>query len=157
MTDLPLVKRKRLTFRKYLMIDTVVNHMSPRRTNETFHYADYTPFNSPEYYHPICTVDYSNETSIEVCWPGDDASMTADLRTEDTDVREIWKQWIEEIVAKYGVDGLRIDSLKHVEKSFYPDFLEASGVFALGELLDGNAQNFPPWLDYVSGLLNYPL
>lgn len=145
---------------KYLMVDVVVNHMSPvGLNNATFHYADYNPFNSSKYYHPPCAVEDSNQTSVDVCWSGSlsDGSALADLRTEDADVRKIWNNWIKYIVAKYEIDGLRIDSLKHVEKDFYPDFVRASGVAAIGEMLDGDASNYPGWLDYVDGLLNYPL
>lgn len=142
------------------MLDVVVNHMSPVGSNNaTFRYADYTPFNSSKYYHPPCDIDYSNQTSILVCWSGSlsDGSALADLRTEDTVVRDIWKKWIKKTVKDYDIDGLRIDSLKHVEKDFYPDFIKASGVFAMGELLDGDASGYPSWLDYVDGMLNYPL
>ncbi|CAN8102346.1 unnamed protein product [Discula destructiva] len=133
--------------------------MGPPKINTTVHYSDYNPFNSPKYYHPPCTIDYSNETSIDTCWQGDLAagSAVADLRTEDADVREFWYEWIEDTVAKYEIDGLRIDSLKHVEKSFYPEFFRRSDVFALGELLDGNPVNYPSWFDYMSGLMNYPV
>lgn len=142
------------------MLDIVVNHMSPVGINNaTFHYADYNPFNSSKYYHSPCAIDDSNATSVDVCWSGSlqDGSATADLRTEDADVRKLWNEWVTATVQKYNIDGLRIDSLKHVEKDFYPGFLEASGVFALGELLDGDVKSYPSWLDYVSGLLNYPL
>lgn len=142
------------------MVDVVVNHMSPvPGKNATLQYADYRPFNSSNYYHPVCEIDDSNQTSIDVCWQGSvqDGSALADLRTEDTVVRQIWKKWITEIVDKYEIDGLRIDSLKHVEEDFYPDFLEAAGVFAMGELLDGDPKSYPPWVDFVDGLFNYPL
>lgn len=145
------------------MIDVVVNHMSPPGANNaSFHSEDYTPFNSSKFYHAACGIDDSNKTSVEVCWQGslEQGNALADLRTEDASVRNVWKKWIKHIVTKYKADGIRIDSLKHVEKDFYPGFMQAAGVFAVGEMLDGDSSNYPEWLQpnvSVDALLNYPM
>ena len=36
------------------------------------------------------------------------------------------------MVQDYGVDGLHIDTVKHVRKDFWPDFSKAAGVFTPG-------------------------
>ena len=55
------------------------------------------------------------------------------------------------------VDGLRIDTVKHVQKSFWPDFNEAAGVYCVGEVFDGDVAFSCPYQNSMDGLLNYPL
>ena len=43
--------------------------------------------------------------------------------------------WIKNLVGNYSADGIRIDTVKHVRKDFWPDFTSSSGVFAIGEVL----------------------
>jgi alpha-amylase len=60
------------------------------------------------------------------------------------------------MVSKYGFDGLRVDSAKHVEKGFWPGFESAAGVFVTGEVFNGDPNYVAPFQGYMSGLLNYP-
>lgn len=80
----------------------------------------------------------TNQTNVEVCWLGDNVVPLADLRTEDDVVRDMFGNWIGEMVSNYSIDGLRIDTAVNVEPDFFPDFVEASGVFATGETMDGD-------------------
>ena len=57
----------------------------------------------------------------------------------------------------FRIDGLRIDTVKHVEKSFWPDFKSAAGVYTLGEVFDGDVAYTCPYQEQLDGLLNYPL
>lgn len=41
------------------------------------------------------------------------------------------------MVTTFQIDALRVDTLKHVRKDFWPDFVNAGGVAALGEVLHG--------------------
>lgn len=41
------------------------------------------------------------------------------------------------LVHEYSVDGLRVDTLKHVRKTFWPDYERAAGVWCTGEVLHG--------------------
>ncbi|ORY63946.1 alpha-amylase [Pseudomassariella vexata] len=141
-----------------LMLDVVTNHMAHDGCgNCNMTYSLYSPFSSRSWFHPYCTINYDNETSIETCWQGDEKVSLPDLRTEDSEIRSIFHEWIRHMVTKYSVDGLRVDSAKHVETDFWPDFEAASGVFALGEVLDGDPQHIYPWTDYLSGVMNYPV
>jgi len=54
------------------------------------------------------------------------------------------------------VDGLRIDSAKSVEKSFYPGFEKAAGVYQVGEIFDGDPTYFCDYQNYMDGMLNFP-
>ena len=42
--------------------------------------------------------------------------------------------WIGGLVKDYSVDGDRIDTVKHVQKEFFPGFASTAGVFTIGEV-----------------------
>ncbi|CAN8105939.1 unnamed protein product [Discula destructiva] len=141
----------------YLMVDVAMNFMAFNAESTAVDYAQVTPFNSASYYHDACSIDDSIESTVIDCWEQTSGVSLADLRTEDTDVRTIWKEWITDLVATYNIDGLRLDSTKHVEPDFWEEFLAAAGVFATGEILDGNPSTYPEWIQDVPGFVNYPL
>lgn len=66
--------------------------------------------------------------------------------------------WIKDLVQKYNIDGIRIDTIPEVPKWFWKDFAQNAGVFQIGEVFDGR-------LDFVAdyqkccidSVLNYPL
>jgi len=53
--------------------------------------------------------------------------------------------WIEGLVKTYGIDGLRIDTVKHVRMDFWPAFAKAAGVFTMGEVLSGVLEYVAPY------------
>ncbi|KAH0037353.1 alpha-amylase, partial [Aureobasidium melanogenum] len=112
----------------YLMVDIVTNHMGYDGCGNCVDYSIYNPFNQQSYYHPFCLIDYSNQTSVEQVLLG-------------------WRQYI---------DGLRIDSAKSVDKAFYQPFEQAAGVYAVGEVYDGDPNYFCDYQNYLDGMLNYP-
>ncbi|KAL2269917.1 hypothetical protein VTJ83DRAFT_2101 [Remersonia thermophila] len=140
----------------YLMLDIVTNHMAYMGCRDCVDYTQFNPFSSSSYFHPPCPIDYNSQVSVERCWQGSNTVSLPDLRTEDEYVRRIWNQWIEEIVSKYSVDGLRVDSAKHVETSFWPGFSAAARVFLLGEVYHGDPSYVAPYQQYMDGLLDYP-
>lgn len=98
---------------QYLMVDVVVNDMGyfcgdaengDCGPQGTVNYSIYNPFNSEQYFHPFCEIDYDNATSVLVvsppvhvllwdyadfrqCWEGDEIVPLPDLRTENTTVQ----------------------------------------------------------------------
>lgn len=143
----------------YLMLDIVVNHMaSPGPFNATG-WNHFRPFNSSSFFHAPCWPDYQNMTSVYLCMSGDtEGKVTlADLKTENATVRQTLGAWIKDTVDKYQVDGLRLDSAKAIEPSFWPDFLGNVGVFAMAEYFDGDPKVFPSLLDSFPGAMNYPV
>lgn len=141
-----------------LMLDVVPNHMaSPGPFNAT-NFTALEPFNSREYYHNPCWLDNDNASSTTVCMTGDKEGRVtlADLKTENDTVRAIFGAWIKDTVDKYGVDGLRLDSAKHIEPSFWQGFLESAGdIWAMAEWLEGNPDAYPSLLEGVPGATNY--
>lgn len=60
-------------------------------------------------------------------------------------------------MAEYQIDGLRVDTAKHVDLDFWTVFLSAAGVFSLGEVLDGDAAYTCAYQRVLDGVLNYPV
>ncbi|KAK3362804.1 glycoside hydrolase superfamily [Lasiosphaeria hispida] len=140
----------------YLMVDVVTNHMAYRGCGTCVDYSVLKPFSSASYYHPFCFIDYNIQSSIETCWQGSNTVSLPDLRTENDDVRRIWNQWISSMVSKYSIDGIRIDSAKHVETSFWAGFKAAAGVYVTGEVFNGDPLIVAPYQKYMDGVLDYP-
>lgn len=80
-----------------------------------------------------------------------------DLDTTNQQVINTYYSWIKSLVSTYGIDGLRIDTVKHVQESFWPGFSAAAGVYCVGEVFDGDPAYTCPYQNYLDGLLNYPL
>jgi alpha-amylase len=119
------------------MTDVVVNHMAAPSPNFTF--ASFPqPFNNASSFHRRCFVaespDPTNQTAVEQCWLGDAKTPLPDLNTEDSTVVKKLLDWVHKLVQDYGVDGLRIDTVKHIRKDFWPEFCNEAGVFTLGEV-----------------------
>ncbi len=80
------------------------------------------------------------------------------MKQENDYVRTTLLSWIKDLVNKYKIDGIRIDTIPEVPKWFWKQFADSAGVYQVGEVFDGR-------LDYVSdyqnccidGVLNYPL
>lgn len=80
-----------------------------------------------------------------------------DVDTENPYVIKVFNDWIESLVSTFGIDGIRIDTVKHVQKSFWTGFKSAAGVFSMGEVLDGDAAYTCAYQEQLDGVLNYPL
>ncbi|KAH8688255.1 glycoside hydrolase superfamily [Ilyonectria robusta] len=143
----------------YLIVDIVTNHMGYYGCGNCVDYSKYDAFPDSSYFHNFCLIDYSDEwsTNIQTCWEGDNTVSLPDLRTENDNVRGIWFNWIQQIVSNYSIDGLRIDSAKHIEKSFHAPFEKAARVYTIGEVLNGDPAFTFPYQQEMSGVLNYPM
>ncbi|TFY68038.1 hypothetical protein EVJ58_g1250 [Rhodofomes roseus] len=139
----------------YLMVDVVVNHMGG--TSVPPDYSTLAPFNSESKFHPFCWItDYSNQTNVEQCWLGDNSVPLVDVNTEDDSVVDFFNSWIAGIVSNYSVDGIRIDTVKHVRQDFWSGFAEASAVYTVGEIFDGDVNYVSPYTKVLGGVLDYP-
>ncbi|KAL1969253.1 hypothetical protein VTN77DRAFT_9445 [Rasamsonia byssochlamydoides] len=141
----------------YLMVDVVANHMGYAGPGTSVNYSVFNPFNKEEYFHPYCPItNYNNQTNVEDCWLGDNIVSLADLNTARSDVQSIWYSWVKSLVSNYSIDGLRIDTVKHVQKDFWPGYNAAAGVYCMGEVFDGDPAYTCPYQNYLDGVLNYP-
>ena len=80
-----------------------------------------------------------------------------DVDTTSAFVRQTYGQWISSLVSVFGIDGLRIDTVRHVEKSFWSNFKSAADIYTLGEVFDGAMNYTCPYQEHLDGLLDYPL
>ncbi|KAI1346361.1 glycoside hydrolase superfamily [Xylaria sp. FL0043] len=133
----------------YVMVDVVANHMG---------YAAITddapdPMNQNSSYHAPCDIDYSNQTSVEEC----SIAGLPDVNTESSDIQTFYQGWVKSLVTDYSFDGVRIDTVKHVNMDFWPPFAEAAAVYTIGEVFDGDPSYVAPYASLMSGVLNYPL
>lgn len=131
----------------YIMADVVPNHMG---AGDISTYRP-EPLNQQSSYHSKCDINYNDQNSIENCW----IAGLPDVKTSDSTVRGVLYEWISWLVDEYGFDGLRLDTVKHVEKDFWSGFTEASGVYTVGEVWDGNVDYLAGYDGIMGGVLDY--
>ncbi|KAI0401827.1 glycoside hydrolase superfamily [Xylaria palmicola] len=131
----------------YVMVDVVANHMGPGDVGNN----KPEPLNQESSYHAACEIDYSDQNSVENCRIAD----LPDVNTESSDIQSLFQEWIKWLVTEYSFDGVRIDTVKHVSKDFWPGFSSAAGVYTIGEVFDGDPNYLAEYADLMSGLLNY--
>ncbi|OJJ55916.1 hypothetical protein ASPSYDRAFT_92119 [Aspergillus sydowii CBS 593.65] len=143
----------------YLMLDVVANHMAYAGPGGSTDFSIFTPFNSASYFHSYCPINnYDDQWQSENCYLGDNIVSLTDLNTQNSEVRSIWYDWVKDIVSEYSIDGLRLDTVKHVEKDFWPGYVQAAGVYAVGEVLDGDpAYTCGYQASIMDGVMNYPI
>lgn len=101
------------------MVDVVFNHVGyiPNGNN----YKEISPFSEESDYHKWCEIsdedfNTNNQHNIEYCR----IAGLPDLDTENPEVIKRLNSWIKEfIIEKFGFDGIRIDTVKHVNKNFW--------------------------------------
>jgi alpha-amylase len=122
-----------------LMLDVVVNHVAvpvERVDGRTVPVGlldgqfvpppGYGAFSRSDHFHPHCWIrDYDNATDLEQCWIGDGGPLAlADLDTENEEVVEELLSATKDLVERFNVDVLRVDTVKHGEED--PCFASSS-------------------------------
>ena len=134
----------------WVMVDVVANHVGPVGTD----YSKINPFNSADHYHDYCDItDWSNQWQVENCR----LSGLPDLKQENEWVAQTLIDWIKDIVSKYNVDGIRIDTIMEVPKTFWDSFRSAAGVFQIGEAFNGDINYVADYQNHLDSVFNYPL
>ena len=143
----------------YFMMDIVVNHMAFNGEVPSVQYEVFQPFNDKKYFHPYLEPAYNDKDpeNSEKCWMGSWDVPLVDIDTTDPIVRQLFTMWIKTQIWKWGVDGLRIDAGINVEPEFFPDFMEAAGVFGTAEVYTAYDEIACQWESTVGSVLNYPL
>jgi alpha-amylase len=95
-----------------------------------------------------------------------------DVETALPWVQTAMNGWVKELVETYksepcrlgqrvmlnvAVDGIRIDTAKHMSQSFLSSFATAAGVYSLGEVYHGDPGYACAYQEQMDGVLNYPL
>ena len=138
----------------WVMADVVANHVGPVKLD----YSSIYPFNDATHYHDYCQIydgDFNggNQWKVENCRLAD----LPDLKQENPMVKKALLDWINDLVTKYQIDGLRIDTVPEVPVSFWPDFVKSAGVFCMGEVYSEVASYIKPYLNSLDAILNYPM
>ena len=134
----------------WILLDVQANDVAPVGTN----YENIVPFNSSEHYHDWCEiVDWNNQWQIENCR----LVGLPDLKQENDYVAETLYNWINDLVKKYDVDGIRISLAMEVPKWFWDKFTKSAGVFQTGEIFNGNPSYVADYQNHMDSVLNYPL
>ncbi len=124
------------------MVDVVFNHVGYVPNGDD--YSKIVPFNSAKYYHEQCDItdkDWftNNQESIEMCR----LFGLPDLNTESEIVKDILFRWIrDDVLVKYGFDGLRVDTVRHVGKRFWRELavtLDSLDTFTMGEVSNSDS------------------
>ena len=134
----------------WVMVDVVANHVGPIGTD----YSKITPFNLAEHYHDYCDInDWNNQWQIENCR----LSGLPDLKQENDWVTQQLLNWISDLISKYNIDGIRIDTIMEVPKWFWDKFRESAGVFQIGEAFNGDINYVADYQNHLDSVFNYPL
>lgn len=136
----------------WVMIDVVANHVGPVGLD----FGKIAVFNSSEHYHDWCDIQMSdfkhNQWRVENCR----LAALPDLKQENPFVKEFLLKWIKDIIKKYDLDGIRIDTIPEVPKWFWKEFTQAAGVFSVGEAFDERYDYVGSYQSSVGSMLNYP-
>lgn len=135
------------------MVDVVANHAGPIG----FDFGKIFPFDKAEHYHDYCLINpedfQGNQWRVENCRLAD----LPDLKQENQWVRSTLINWIRDLIQKYDIDGIRIDTIPEVPGDFWSEFTQAAGVYQVGEVFDGRTNYIAGYQKHMDALLNYPL
>eukprot|EP01017_Pseudomicrothorax_dubius_P014694 TRINITY_DN1715_c0_g5_i1.p1 TRINITY_DN1715_c0_g5~~TRINITY_DN1715_c0_g5_i1.p1 ORF type:complete len:411 (-),score=50.13 TRINITY_DN1715_c0_g5_i1:93-1325(-) len=139
----------------WVMFDVVANHVAPVTNN-----TDYSPikiFNDSKYFHPFDQIrpeDYgNNQERVENCW----LANLPDLNQSIPFVRKTLLEWINWLVKKYKIDGIRIDTAAHVPKDFWDEFCKSAAVFSVGEITVPKYDYQAGYVKVMDSILNFML
>ena len=134
----------------WVMVDVVANHAGPVGTD----FGRINPFNRAEHYHDWCEINnWRNQWEVENCR----LCGLPDLKQENDWVTQKLLEWIHDMVQKYNLDGIRIDTIMEVPKWFWDKFRVSAGVFQIGEAFDGNPGYVADYQNHLDSVFNYPL
>lgn len=132
----------------WVMADVVANHVAPVGDD----FSQIYPFNQENHYHSNCDItDYDNQTQVELCR----LYSLPDLNQTVPFVRNYLINWIKEHVSKFGFDGIRIDTGRHVEKPFWTEYTRSAGVYTIGEMFNEDDNIIADYQNYMDGALNF--
>ncbi|EPY51585.1 alpha-amylase [Schizosaccharomyces cryophilus OY26] len=143
----------------WVMFDALANSMAIPGPPDNITYSHLHPFNSSEYFHPFCWIDYAstNDSDIQDCWSGDNEIILADLDLESDVVSKYLNEHVHDVVQRYGIDGIRVDAIKQMNPNFFPDYLKAAGVFSVGEMFSYNPNISCSVRNQIDSITSYPI
>ncbi|KAA8895252.1 alpha-amylase [Sphaerosporella brunnea] len=143
----------------YLMVDVVPNHFAHAGPVAALDYSGFgEPFATEDAFHEHCWItDWSDQRIVEECWLGDEKVALVDVDTALPWVQTTMNKWVKELIETYQIDGIRLDTARHMGRPFLSSFAAAAGVFTLGEVWHRDPGYTCSYQEQLSGLLNFPL
>jgi alpha-amylase len=134
-----------------MMVDLVFNHVGPVGTD----FSRIYPFNSSEHYHDWCEINnWDDQWQVENCR----LAALPDLKQENEWVTNQLIGWAQWIIANYSLDGIRIDTIKHVPKTFWSTLVShIPNIYMLGETFSGDMDYLAGYTQIMPGQLSYPM
>jgi len=118
------------------------------------------PFNESVYYHDCTNCPYQCQIQEYNCYTEQEIDCRLaglpDLDQTNTFVNQTFLTWIQTMISTYGFDGLRIDTVPEVVPTFWPAFLQAADVYAVGEVFS-DIQCSQNYSNILPGVLGYPM
>jgi alpha-amylase len=141
----------------WVMVDVVANHMG---IPNNYDFSQLTPFNTSAFFHSCASCpsncwisDWDDQQQIETCR----LDGLPDLNQSRPDVNATLVNWVRQLVSNFSIDGLRVDTVQEVAMEFWAGFQQAAGVYAVGEVFNGDAWVVAPYQGSLDGLLSYPI
>ncbi|GCE24468.1 alpha-amylase family glycosyl hydrolase [Dictyobacter kobayashii] len=131
----------------WVMLDVVANHTGYYNYN-TPTFPDYV-----DYHHNGNITDYNNQWDVE----NEDVAGLNDLDQSNSYTRSTLLSNINWLVNTTGVDGLRVDTVKHVPKDFWGAYAQSAGTFTMGEVFNGDPAYVGDYTHYLDAVLDYPM
>ncbi len=131
----------------WVMLDVVANHTG------AYNYTAPTFPNYSQYHHNGNIADYNNQWDVE----NQDVAGLNDLNQDDSTTRSTLLNNINWLVTTTGVDGLRVDTVRHVPKTFWSDYAKSANTFTIGEVFNGDPAYDGDYTHYLDAVLDYPM
>lgn len=139
------------------MLDVVGNHMGGVISDTPSFY----PFNSSASFHDCtgcpgnCQIqDYNNQAQVQHCR----LAGLPDLNQTQSFVANTLQEWVHAAISRFGFQGLRVDTTPEVNKPFWRAYEGASGVFAVGEVFNGDVGYVSSFQgSALTSVLSYPM
>lgn len=135
----------------WIMVDIVVNHAGPVGTD----YSQVYPFNQSSHYHQDCQVNNYQCQTEEVynCRLAD----LPDLNQSVPFVREQLAKYVVWLLNDFGFDGIRMDTVMYIEKSYWASLQQDAATYIVGEVWNSFYCNLVYTQGGIDATLNYPL
>jgi len=128
-----------------------------------YDFSSLVPFNAASDFHDCnpcpsgCDInDWTDQPQVEWCR----LAGLPDLAQENAYVASTLTSWIFNLIQNYSLDGLRIDTVPEVPRSFWKQFMTSAGVYAVGEVFNGDVgyvSRYKNPTGPLPGVLSYPL
>ncbi|USB32576.1 family 14 glycosylhydrolase [Paenibacillus sp. YPG26] len=138
-----------------VMLDVVPNHTGDF---QPYNGTAKAPFNNPDWYHhngEITKSDYEKNDQWKI--ENGDVAGLDDLNHENPAVVNELKNWVKWILAETKIDGLRVDTAKHMPKWFLKEFDAAANTFTMGEIFEGSSSKVGDYSNYLDAVIDFPM